>query len=97
MAIYSVYRYGTKSYDYYDDGKPAPTHASSPKSFSLGGIGESPDAAAWKLPIGAKKIGSGEMPRGRIASSGLGSFSGGDGVKLAGLGLAAYLAWRYLR
>ncbi len=35
------------------------------------------------------------MPRGRIAS--LGAFSGGDGVKLAGLGLAAYLAWRYLR
>ncbi len=95
MAVYSVYNYGRKSYDYYDDGKATPTHASSPKMFSLGGIGEAPDAAAWRLPLGAKKIGSGEMPRGRIAS--MGAFSSGDGVKLAGLGLAAYLAWRYLR
>lgn len=95
MAVYSVYRYGTKSYDYYDDGRPTPTHASSPSKISLGGIGESPEQAAWRLPPGAKKIGSGEMPRGRIAS--LGGLSSGDPVTLAGLGVLAYFAWRAFR
>lgn len=93
---YSIYNYGTKSYDYYDDGKPSSTHAGSPPFVSLGGIGETPEGAAWRLPMGARKVGSGEFPQGRIASLG-GLESGADVVKLGALALAAYFAWRHFR
>ncbi len=92
--VFSVYDYGTKRYSYYDDGKPSETHAGAPAVISLGGIGESPDRAAWRLPVGATKIGEGDMPRGRIAS--LGSFQSSTPKILLLLG-AAYLGWRYLR
>lgn len=95
MAIYSVYNYDRRLYDYYEGPGPSGTHAGAPPLLSLGGIGATPDAAAWRLPAGSRKIGSGEMPRGRIAS--LGEFRAGDGLKLGMLGLSAYLAWRYLR
>jgi hypothetical protein len=93
---YSVYNYGTKSYDYYDDGKPSPTHAGPPPVAPMGDIGETPEAAAWRVPIGARKVGSGELPQGRIASMG-GLPIGGDAVKLGLLAVAAYFAWRHFR
>lgn len=93
--IYSVYNYGARSYDYYDDGKPSGTHAGAPPIISMGGIGETPEAAAWRVPVGAKKIGSGDLPRGRVASLG-----GDPGSDLPRLGIAiglAYVAWRVFR
>jgi len=95
MATFSVYNYATKAYDYYEAPGSRPTHAGAPMILSLGGVGVSPDDAAWKLPPGAKKVGSGELPRGRIAS--LEGLPGGDTTKLVLLGAAAFLAWRYLR
>lgn len=92
---YSVYNYGTKSYDYYDGPSDGATHAGTPPLISFGGIGAAPDAAAWKLPIGVVKAGSGELPQGRVAS--LGGVSSGDGLRLGMIALSAYLAWRYLR
>ncbi len=94
---FSVYNYGSKSYDYYDDGKPSSTHAGAPPYTQLAGtIGKTPEGAAWRLPVGAKKVGSGELPRGRIASLG-GISSGSDVVKYGVLAVAAYFAWRHLR
>lgn len=95
--IYSVYNYGTKSYDYYDDGRPSPTHAGAPPvSATLGDtIGVAPEAAAWRLPIGVTKIGSGSMPRGRVATAG--GMGDVDAGRLGMIAIGAYLAWRLLR
>lgn len=97
--IFSVYQYGSKSYDYYDDGQPSTTHAGAPPlgSTSSADIGRTPEASAWRVPIGATKIGSGEMPRGRVASMGGVAEGGGGLVKYGALACAVYLAWRYLR
>lgn len=100
--IWSVYKYGSKSYDYYDDGKPSTTHAGAPPiAGALGdSIGIAPEAAAWRLPIGAKKIGSGTMPRGRIAALGGLSRIGMGDVDVGRIGVvavAAYLIWRALQ
>ena len=99
--IYSVYDYTRRQYDYYDAPGPGGTHAGAPKiTRTLGGIGAAPERASWKLPPGARKLGAGEMPRGRIAS--LGSTAGdlgdlGDPQRLAVYALVAYGLWRILR
>jgi hypothetical protein len=95
MGLYSVYNYATKAYDYYEAHEARPTHASAPMIVSMGGVGVSPEDAAWTLPPGSRKVGSGEFPRGRIAS--LGGIASSSTGKIALLGLAAVLAWRYLR
>lgn len=87
--IYSVYDYNRRVYNYYDAPGPSGTHASAPPKPLLAptSMGVAPESATWKLPIGAKKIGSGPMPRGRIASSsslGIGSFDASPGA-IAGL------------
>jgi hypothetical protein len=94
-----VYRYDDRIYDYYQGSGPKGTHASSPpKTFGKSALGATPEQAAWKLPSDAVKIGSGAMPKGRIASSstgmGLGDIDLSTGGKLvAALGIA-YLAWK---
>jgi hypothetical protein len=101
-VIYSVYNHNSKSYDYFEGSGPAGTHADAPPAPPLQHkTGASPAAAAWRLPWGAKKIGSGELPRGRIASSGISLGGLGDITSdLPAVGLAvgiAYLAWRHFR
>lgn len=93
--IYSVYNVGSRSYDYYEAPSAPATHAPAPALVSMGGIGIAPEAAAWRVPPGARKVGAGELPKGRVAS--LGGFQSGDGVRLGMLALSAFLAWRYLR
>jgi hypothetical protein len=68
-VIYSIYNYGTRSYDYYQGGEVGGTHAPIPPKGKGGvpGMGLTADAAAWPLPAGAKKIGTGAEARGRIA------------------------------
>lgn len=97
MATYSVYDYTRRVYDYYDAPGPGGTHAGSPpRPRAMGDIGAPPNRAAWKLPLAARKTGSGEMPRGRIAS-----VDGDDGAWDATHALAyaaiAYVAWRMIR
>lgn len=94
---YSVYDYTRRAYDYYEAPGPGGTHASSPPAVrTMGGLGKAPESASWKLPVGAHKVGSGEMPKGRIAS-----LSGADSLFEPGTlivaAVAAYLAWRTLR
>lgn len=95
---FSVYDYANRRYDVYDDGKPGPTHAPAPPVASLGGIGATPEGAAWRLPVGARKVGTSEMPVGRVAS--LGGDPAGAEMDLSrvaiGVGIA-YLAWRVFR
>jgi hypothetical protein len=105
---YSVYDYTRRQYDYYEAPGPGGTHAGSPPmaktpSDALGNlvsqshrIGESPESAAWKLPLGARKIGSGERPQGRIASLG-GAELASDPLRLGIYAILAYLGWRAIR
>jgi len=70
--IYSVYNRASRQYDYYQAGAPSSsTHAATPgKPLLRSPVGITPEQAAWKLPLGAKKIGSGPTARGAIASMG---------------------------
>jgi len=66
---YSVYDYDRKVYDYYDGPGPGGTHAGSPPiRRGRNELGAYPEQATWKVPMGAKRIGSGVMPQGRISS-----------------------------
>lgn len=94
-TTYSIWNHGTKTYDYYRGPGDGATHAGAPPIRSNSEIGAVPELAAWQLPPGAVKIGSGELPQGRIAS--MGSFDAGDGLRLGMLAFAAYLAWKVLR
>lgn len=96
--IYSVYDYNRHAYDYYEGDGPRGTHATAPPTpLVQSDIGATVDQAAWKVPPGSKKIGSGELPRGRIAAmGGIGDISiGGKSLStLAVYGALAYVAWR---
>lgn len=95
---YSVYDYTRRAYDYYEAPGPGGTHAGSPPMgrTSDSDIGAPPDAASWRLPAGARKVGEGALPQGRIASLG-----GADWLSsptpLIMLGVAALVAWRIFR
>lgn len=95
---YSVYNYTRRSYDYYEGPGPGGTHAGSPAAGRTApdGIGTGPDQASWRLPAGARKIGAGDLPVGRIASLDGADELGGhkDLIVLAAI---AYLGWRMLR
>lgn len=95
--IYSVYNYATRLYDYYQAGQPTGTHAPNPPtSLVASPLGDTPDAAAWRLPPGAKKIGSGELARGRVASFGDSSslLSSSKLPLIAAAAIAAYILTR---
>lgn len=94
---YSVYDYTRRVYDYYDGDGPSGAHAGSPPTASpIKDLGAPPERACWKLPAGAKKVGTGSLPQGRIASlDGADTFSSPTGVLVvAGL---AYAAWRIFK
>lgn len=94
---YSVYNYTRHAYDYYEAPGPGGTHAGSPpKPSVVGDLGAAPERASWRLPAGARRIGSGERPVGRIASlSGADQFSSPTGM--LALAALALVVWRYLR
>lgn len=97
MANYSVYDYTRRAYDYYEAPGPGGTHAGSPPPpHVVGDLGAAPGGASWRLPGGARKVGSGEMPVGRIASlDGADAFS--DPMRVVMYAALAYVAWRILR
>lgn len=97
---YSVYRYPTRSYDYYEDSRTSGTHAGAPPVRGRSDLGATPDQVAWALPVGARKVGSGEFPIGRIATDGAGSGLGDlteSPMRLGMIALVAYVAWRTFR
>ncbi len=97
MARYSVYDYTRHAYDYYEAPGPGGTHAGSPPApRGVGDLGAEPGRASWKLPGGARKVGSGDMPQGRIASlDGADALS--DPTTLVALAVLAYVGWRMCR
>ena len=99
--IYSVWNQGAHKYDYFETATvqkgantPAPSHIRAEP------LGATIDQAAWPLPSSARKIGSGEFAKGRIASRGgdllsLGLFNmDTNTVGMIGFGVAAYLLWK---
>lgn len=97
---YSVYNYDRRNYDYYDGPGPSGTHASAPPKPIAMGDAVSPEVGTWRLPMGCKKVGSGDLPVGRIASTGavssLGDITHQTAMPIIAFA-AAYFAWRYLR
>lgn len=99
--IFSVYSYDRRQFDYFEAPGPKGTHAGAPPRSLLGAssTGVAPEVATWKLPIGAKKVGSGPLPKGRVASNGsamgLGGLSEAVSIPIA-LGVIL-LAARFLR
>lgn len=91
---YSVWNYDTKRYDYYQSAGASGTHAGTPPRARgpKSDLGATPDQAAWPLPSGAQKVGSGASPQGRIASLGDTSDSGTPGslALIAGAGVALW-------
>lgn len=99
--IYSVYRYGARTYDYYEAPGKDETHAGAPPIRSHKPIGATLEQASWVVPPGARRVGSGELPRGRIAvlpGAALGSYvESGSFAKVAILGGLLWLTWRHIR
>lgn len=107
MITYSVWNYGTQRYDYYVAPGDHPTHAGAPPHRERTRLGSSPELvatpeqAAWPLPAGAKKIGSGDFAKGRIASTSAGGVLGGvelsDPVAVGAMAVLAYVIWKNRR
>lgn len=103
--LYSVYNYGTKLYDYYAvNGGGRSAHAPAPqRARGASAMGATPEQAAWKLPAGARHVGSGEEARGLIASSngggGLGGIIGDSatGFELVGAGILLFTLWKVFK
>lgn len=97
--IYSIYNYDTHAYDYYEGNGPGGTHAGTPPiRRPKSELGASPEQAAWVLPAGARKVGSGELPQGVVASlSGEEADDGAVIVRIGVVGVALFFAWRFLR
>lgn len=96
---FSVWNYRSRAYDYYD--APAAsdgTHVGAPPTpLVRGKLGATPDQAAWKLPVGATKVGSGSVAQGKVASLGDDSVLGislPSAPVMIGVGIAAYLLLR---
>lgn len=101
MITYSVWNYGAKAYDYYQAPGKQETHAGTPPMRKArSDLGVTPEQAAWVVPTGARHVGSGQLPKGRIASLSGGGALGDLTADPISLGLVAgliYLGWRALR
>ncbi len=104
--IYSVWNQAALAFDYFES--PAQTkEASAPRPKHLRScstVGTHPEAAAWPLPSDARRVGSGPIPKGFVASrssrsSGLGALGllpfDLTGPNLVVLGVVAFLAYQH--
>lgn len=99
--IYSVWNQGGGRFDYFDDGRPQATvNVEKPTHLRQRELGNTVEQAAWPLPSDARQVGSGVMPRGRVAipsGQALGASEGAmSTLKLGLLGASALLAWKFL-
>lgn len=93
---YSVWNPERRSYDYYEAQGDAATHAGAPPRAASSALGATPEQAAWPLPEDARKVGSGDLPQGRIASLYGGSFRL-DIPQAFFWGVAGYLLYRIIK
>lgn len=95
---FSVFNTGTRTYDYYASPTAPDIHAGAPPRAHSNSLGATPEQASWRLPLGARKVGSGEMPIGRIASLGGDDASAAPSMKTIAVGMVvSYFIWRALR
>lgn len=95
--IYSVWSYPLRAYEYYEAGFDGRIHSGTPpKARGAEAMGATPEQAAWKLPAGARKVGQGPVPKGKIASMGdaPGAESSWDWKVFAGIAAIVYFATR---
>lgn len=92
--IYSVWNQAAEKYDYYESptadaeyNAPAPRHLRPTTK-----LGATPSTAGWPLPSNARKVGSGDYARGRIASRGGGGALGLVPFLPVSIGEAAVIA-----
>ncbi len=97
MITYSVWNPSARSFDYYASDEARPIHAPNPPKRSIRSMGATPEEAAWRVPSGAYKVGSGTMPKGRVATLDGDAEAAGLSLPswwpLAAVGLAL-LVWR---
>ncbi len=67
---YSVWSYPLRAYEYYEAPFDGRIHSGTPPKAGSESMGATPEQAAWKLPLGARKIGQGKVAKGKIASMG---------------------------
>ena len=99
--IYSVWNQGRGVYDYYQTPEVQEVaNAPRPDHLRQTQLGLTPGQAAWPLPAGAQKIGSGEFARGRVAGTGGVTVLSGFGVeslfdiRVAAVAVVAWLLWK---
>lgn len=100
---YSVWNFGTASYDYYEDARVS-TGQNAPKPGHLVNrtLGSTIDQASWPLPSDAKRIGSGTVAIGRVATRKGAADALGETMlssplaKAGALLVSAILAYKYL-
>lgn len=99
--IYSVWHQPQGVFRYFDDGVPqAHLNVEKPTHLRERALGSTIDQAAWPLPAGAREIGSGAVPVGRVAS--MSGQALGDDVDTASttkavmLAIAGIVAWKVL-
>ncbi len=93
---YSVWNNANRAYDYYEAQGEAGIHAGAPPRAASSSLGATPDQAAWPLPEGARRVGTGELPQGRIASLDGGNFRL-DIPQALFWGAAGYLLYRTIK
>ena len=91
---YSVWNNASRRYDYYQAQGDNRIHAGAPPRSSTSELGATPEEAAWPLPPSAVKVGSGDVPEGRIASTVSGGF---DLKQFVVYGIIGYVAWRMIK
>jgi hypothetical protein len=92
---YSVWDNAARRYSYYEAPGDTGIHAGAPPRASSNQLGATPEQAAWPLPPGATKVGSGEMPEGRIASTSV--VHGIDLPKSIMYAVIGYVLWKVIR
>jgi len=95
--IYSVWNKDSNLYDYYEGQGALGSGVFAPSLPRRSGhkLGLTPEEAARKLPRAARKLGSGPVAQGLVASKeALGFFGDTDTlIRLAVFGLVGYLVW----
>jgi hypothetical protein len=92
--IYSVWNQRKRAYDYYETSAALPkANAPKPSIKNGGELGVSVYKAAWKVPAGAKFVGSGDRARGHVANKGLGGFDFNISTGAMVVGGLALLWW----
>lgn len=96
--MYSVWDHRAKRYDYYEADGATGTHAGTPPSPLMAShLGMTPEQCAWRLPAGARKVGSGTVARGRVAATvgiAMGDFDLPSWTVPVAIGAAALYFWR---